>query len=198
MLGTRACEVKDCIACFAVDGDIEDKRNTIVIVVNSGQHLTFVSLCEPLEQGADCVSCVCPNRLHVKVDYGPRILLDQCMNQLDAFLVGGNSGLEIGNIVVQRARSTAPGVLGRKVVETVCEAFLVKHAHADDFERFNRGTFLPELRGIRRHGTWLDTTDVSVVSPVGHEEDDFGRVLIRIEYRRNRGDICALCQRFTL
>ena len=116
-LGAGAGEVEDGFASGGVDGDFEVDGAAVVHVVGGCEVLAFEPLADVLEEVADAEFGVVLDVAHVELDDLLSVVFYQGADQVDAFLVGGDLGFEIVEVVRQTSCSAALWILRRLVVE---------------------------------------------------------------------------------
>ena len=98
-----------------------------------------------------------------------------------AFFVGGDLGLQVGNILF----GIAAGILARG--QKVVQRLLLQVTAIDHLEVVDDDPLLADVGGKRRHGTGRHAADIGVVAAARHIEQD-GRIVVG-EDRRHHGNV---------
>uniref|UniRef100_A0A182IL16 Secreted protein n=1 Tax=Anopheles atroparvus TaxID=41427 RepID=A0A182IL16_ANOAO len=189
--GSGAGEIAHRRAALRVDAHRQPDRRAVVHVLLGFEHRAAGAgqrvACDRLQHVAHGQLRVRLHMAHVGLHHRQAVRVDQLRHQLDALLVGGDLGAQIGQVVGEVARAGgARG--GRGARQALDDRVLPEHAPVDEQERLERGPFLIERGGVGRHRAGRDATDVRVVSPGCHEEHRPG-LITGGEHRRYDGQI---------
>ena len=154
----RVGEVYDRGTGLFVDGDLDVDVGALV-------HLAAeVAVLQPRQQAAHALFRVVLHVTHVGLDHVESEVRDHLLELADAFGVGGDMCLEVGDVLVGPPR----GVLGAR--QQRIRLGFEEAAAVDQFEVVDVDAFLVDVGGARRHRTRRQPADVLVVAAAGDVE----------------------------
>lgn len=151
---TGSGKVADGGAKLFVDGDLQPDGGSVVHLFFGFQEgaagTEFGLVGDLLEHVTDGEFGVLLHVTHVRLDDGQAVSVDEFGNELDALLVGGNLGFQIGEVVREIARSGCSGGV-RWSCEVLDDAGFVEYSAVNEQEGLEGCPFLGEGLGVGWH-----------------------------------------------